>query len=69
MHYSAGSGEGISYRDPEPVSFVNHLGAFDLIDGKLSIVPAEHFPDEEEARRAIEPFLRAWVKINGVRLD
>jgi hypothetical protein len=60
MHFSVGSGEGISYRDPEPVSFVNDLGAFDLADGKLTITPNEHFSDEEEARRAIEPFLRAW---------
>jgi hypothetical protein len=60
MHFAVGSGEGISYRDPEPVSFVNHLGAFDLADGKLTIAPVEHFSDEGEARRAIEPFLRAW---------
>jgi hypothetical protein len=60
MHYAVSSGEGISYRNPEPVSFVNHLGAFDLVEGKLSIAPVEQFPDEEEARRAIEPFLRAW---------
>jgi hypothetical protein len=60
IHYEVGSGEGISYRDPESISFSNHLGAFDLSDGKLQIVPAEHFPDEDEARRAVEPFLRAW---------
>lgn len=60
MHFAVGSGEGISYRDPEPVSFANHLGSFELADGKLTIAPVEHFSDEEEARRAIEPFLRAW---------
>jgi hypothetical protein len=69
MHYAVGSGEGISYRDPEPVSFVNHLGAFDLVDGKLSVTPAEHFPDEEEARRAIEPFLRDWEMDADLRLN
>jgi hypothetical protein len=60
MHYEVRSGEGISYRDPEPVSFSNHLGAFDLSDGKLRIVPTEHFSDEDDARLAVEPFLRAW---------
>lgn len=60
MHYAVGSGEGISYRDPEPFSFSNHLGAFDLCDSKLRIAPVEHFSEEEEARRAVEPFLRAW---------
>lgn len=60
MHYEASSGKGISYRNPEPVSFSNHLGTFDLSDGKLRIVPTEHFHDEDDARRAFEPFLRAW---------
>lgn len=60
MHYEVSSGEGISYRNPEPVSFSNHLGTFDLSDGKLRIVPTEHFADEDDARRSVEPFLQAW---------
>lgn len=60
VHYEVSSGEGISYRNPEPISFSNHLGTFDLSDGRLQIVPTEHFPDEDDARRAVEPFLRAW---------
>lgn len=60
MHYAVGSGEGISYSDPEPLSFTNLFGVFDLDREKLKIAPIEHFPDEDEARQAIEPFLRAW---------
>lgn len=60
MHYEVSSGEAISYRNPEPVSFSNHLGTFDISNGKLRIVPTEHFPDEDDARRAVDPFLRAW---------
>lgn len=60
MHYEVSSGKGISYRNPEPISFLNHLGTFDLNDGRLRISPAEHFPDEDDARQAVEPFLRAW---------
>src|SRR5439155_17286011 len=60
MHYAVGSGEGISYRDPEPLSFSSHLGDFELVDKELRIKPTEHFSEEEEARAAIEPFLRAW---------
>ena len=60
MHYEIGSGEGISYRDPEPLSFSNHLGTFDTAENKLRITPAEHFADEDEAKSAIDPFLRAW---------
>lgn len=60
IHYMVSSGEGISYSNPATVLFSNHLGAFDLIDSKLRIVPIEHFPDEDDARRAVEPFLQAW---------
>jgi hypothetical protein len=60
MHYTIGSGEGISYQDPEPLSFSNHLGDFDLVDQGLRIKPTEHFSNEGEARKAIEPFLRDW---------
>jgi len=60
MHYEVGSGEGISYRDPEPISFSNHLGTFDLGDKKLRFVPTEHFATEVDARSAVEPFLRGW---------
>lgn len=60
MHYKVSSGEGISYRNPEPMSFSNYVGTFDLSDGNLRIAPTEHFPDENDARRAVDPFLRAW---------
>lgn len=60
MHYTFAAGEGVSYRDPEPILFANHLGAFDLVDDRLRINPVERFSDEDEARCAIEPFLRAW---------
>src|SRR5262245_56699607 len=42
------------------MSFSNHLGTFDLSDGKLRIVSSEHFPDERSACRAIQPFLEGW---------
>ena len=60
MHYTIGSGEGISYQDPEALSFSNYLGDFELVDQELRIQPTEHFSDEQEARTAIEPFLRDW---------
>lgn len=60
VHYEITSGEDISYRDPPPLSFSNHLGTFDVAENKLGVTPVEHFSDEAEAREAIEPFLRAW---------
>ncbi len=60
MHYKVISGGGISYVNPEPMSFSNHLGTFDVSGDKLRIVPSEHFPDENSSRRAIQPFLEEW---------
>lgn len=60
MHYNVGSVETISYQDPKPMTFSNHLGEFFLSEGKLQIDPAEHFATANDARLAIEPFLRAW---------
>jgi hypothetical protein len=60
LHYEITSGDYISYRNPAPLSFSNHLGTFDAAEKKLRVTPAEHFAHEAGAREAIEPFLRAW---------
>jgi len=60
MHYKIISGGGVSYLNPELMSFSNHLGTFDVSGDKLRIVPSEHFPDESSSRRAIQPFLEQW---------
>ena len=60
LHYEVSSGEGISYRDPKPVTFSHHLGDFELRDGRLSIALVEHFASEDDARQEIDPFLQAW---------
>jgi hypothetical protein len=38
----------------------NPIGTFNLRDGTVEILPTEHFDTEDEARRVVEPFLRAW---------
>lgn len=61
LHYTVGSGsDSISYGDPPAISLVNELGSFELRNGFAEVRPAEHFGNEEEARRAIEPFFRDW---------
>ena len=60
VYFKVSSGEDISYKDPEPLSFPNHLGEFRLADGMLKVVPAEHFGSGQEASQAIDGFLRAW---------
>jgi hypothetical protein len=58
--YSVGSGPGIEYDDPPPLIHESALGVFRLSQGRLQVTPTKHFAREEEARSAIEPFLRAW---------
>lgn len=60
VYFKVSSSEDISYENPEPLSFSNHLGEFCLADGVLKVVPAEHFGNGQEASQAIDGFLRAW---------
>lgn len=60
VYFKVGSAEDIFYENPEPLSFSNHLGEFSLVDGVLKVVPAEHFCSDQEARQAMDGFLRAW---------
>lgn len=60
IHYKVGSVETISYDNPKPMTFSNHLGEFSLSNGKLQVTPVEHFASENETCAAIDPFLRAW---------
>lgn len=60
VYFTVSSGEEISYKNPEPLSFQNHLGEFCLRDGLLKVVPTEHFSSGVEASQAIDGFLRAW---------
>jgi hypothetical protein len=41
MHYKVISGGGISYLNPELMSFSTHLGTFDVSGDKLRIVLSE----------------------------
>lgn len=60
VHYDIGTGDGLSFSNPPPLVITNHLGRFELTDGKLTIYPADHFADGAQARVVLEPFLRAW---------
>jgi hypothetical protein len=60
VHYEVGTGDGLSYSNPPAMSITNHLGRFELADGKLTIYPADHFADGTQARAVLDPFVRAW---------
>jgi hypothetical protein len=58
--FTIGSGEGIAYENPAPLTFANAVGDFSTRDGILLVEPASHFADEATARSVIEPFLKSW---------
>jgi hypothetical protein len=60
LFFEIGSGEGTEFKDPEPLTFSNRLGDFDAREGRLTVVPADHFSNEATARQVVEAFLRAW---------
>lgn len=60
VYFSVGSAEDISYENPEPLDFSNHLGLFSLADGLLKVIPVEDFCNGLEASQAIDGFLRSW---------
>lgn len=43
LHYEVGSGEGVSYQDPEALLFTNQPGKFEARDGSLVVEPSDHF--------------------------
>ena len=61
LYYEIGTGnENISYGDPPQTSFENQIGCFKLADCKLTVELNEHFADEQEACKLVDPFLRSW---------
>lgn len=60
VYFKVGSGDDISYENPEPQEFSNHLGQFSLADGLLKVIPSEDFCNGLEASQAIDGFLRSW---------
>jgi hypothetical protein len=60
LHYEVGTGPGISFGNPPPLSFTNHLGHFDVQHAKLVVDVSGHYQDAIEAKAVIDPFLRAW---------
>ena len=60
LHYEVGTGPGILFGNPPPLTFSNHLGHFDVQQGKLVVDVSEHYEDAPQAQAVIDPFLRSW---------
>ncbi|QIB66711.1 hypothetical protein [Kineobactrum salinum] len=60
LYYKVSSDGVITYKEPDALRVSHALADFTIDDGSLTVRPKEYFGSEEEARSAIEPFLRAW---------
>jgi hypothetical protein len=60
VYYEISSADGLPFGTPPSVTLSNHLGVFEVSNGRLTVHPAEHYARGEEARTVLDPFLRAW---------
>jgi hypothetical protein len=60
VRYRLEASEGTTFDNPPPVHLETMCFKVTLADGVATFEMKEHYPDVEAARKAIEPFLRAW---------
>ncbi len=60
LQYSAEPTGQVSYDNPPSLESENNFCTLALIDGRLVVRPKDHYVTVQQAREAIEPFLRAW---------
>jgi hypothetical protein len=60
LRYNLVCSAHVRFNNPPPVEWDCDEFHLKLSDGILSATMKEHYPTEESARAAIEPFLRAW---------
>ena len=60
VYYEISSADGFSFGNPPSLTLSNHLGVFEVSNGRLTVRPSEHYGSGEEARTVLDPFLRAW---------
>lgn len=68
LRYSLRPSEHASFINPPPVEFETDDARFRLAEGTLTCEMKTHFADPAEARRAVEPAIRAWEIDADLRL-
>lgn len=59
--------EGLNFKDPAPLDRQTDTMSFWLEDEVLTVWPREAFSSEEEAREAVDPYLRSWEAHEAIR--
>jgi hypothetical protein len=58
--YQVETGERLNFQDPPPIEDETDTFHMILEDGVATFSMKEHYPTEEDARQAVEGYLRAW---------
>jgi hypothetical protein len=68
LHYQLRPGEGLSFNSPPPLDVNNTAFRLRLDNGLLAVEMNEHHATEAEAKKCVEPWLRAWEIETNLRL-
>ena len=60
LHYWVNHDDSVDYEDAKPLEFENDLFSVCVDKEKVAICPKNHYATEEEAKEAVERFVRNW---------
>jgi hypothetical protein len=60
LHYRVATGESVAFDNPPPLERDTEAFRIRLADGVLAIEMKEHYASETEARKRVQPYIRAW---------
>jgi hypothetical protein len=67
LTYRLETDETLEFEDPPPLEKERDDLRLRLAGDLLMVWPKEHYASEEEAREALEPYLRAWESFEAIR--
>ena len=67
LHYTVEHGNSVRYQNACPLSLETPEFHLTLEDNNVRFVLKEQYADEDEARKALEPFVRCWEFVAGLR--
>ena len=67
LHYTVEHGNSVRYQNACPLSLETPEFHLTLEDNNVRFVLKEQYADEDEARKASEPFVRCWEFVAGLR--
>ena len=68
LHYQLCPGEGLSFNSPPPLDDNEPAFRWRLDNALLAVEMNEHYATEAEAKKCVEPLLRAWEIETNLRL-